>query len=882
MIDSVNPNQETDPRIREKLKDIPEQIDVVGPIVQRLIALGWELDQMMFGKKEWGVPKTPSSSNSREKGRKYDSFPVDIAIFDSPEKLGDYRALLFIVECKQESETAGLEQLDIYLGLEPHVKLGIWTNSADSSASAIFLFRDEKGKTHPQKRTVAALPTPGSKIDKDYRGLRGQDLIVPSEETLIKVLKDLLGRIVAQDPNATRREEQLDQLCNILLLKLDSDKKARMQPSKEVSFKPMASERSTGGMVKEAFKVFVDKFPDIFVDTKDKELRFADSTLAQCVDDLAPLNLVGIGPGAVSVAFQILRGAALKQEEGQYFTPQPVIEAAVRFVGINENDRILDPACGTGGFLVECLTQMRNQVENEGGDTAEISRWAQIAIHGIDKDAIAVKLTKAVMQILGDGSAHCARGDSVLTHKWEAEYPHLSVPFQNGRFTLIFTNPPFGAPLKIKRQEAVRAKLSIVEGVPDAGEIELGLAMFNRCHQLLADGGKLCIVLPETYFFSPSFKFVRDWCGRRFKPLAVINIPMDAFQGFCRAKTNLYVFEKIAEYTNVKGAGNRAKVQAEAIAAALRGDVVLLNPKTCGIYKSGGKRYKVNENGQRTVELDNEMLEHVLKYKQNGVLPPGGAYIKVDEASKNGILVPAYYDPRWDAEFDTLKAQLGCGEMTLGDMEKNELITVHGGHGSPGNDQRNGSVPYIKVSDIRSLRVNINPTNMVPLGLARKLWRGENSGLKPWDLITPNRASSNIGEFAILLPGEERVVLTKEMFVVRITDKGAALFDQFYLLWAFSLQPVRDQWRRVTLMQTNREDVGNRYKEIRLPYPNKKEWAEMRSKDFRVLFQAIASATETFQTAVRNMKLPFIGSVFSESAASFEEEDAALRRITRN
>jgi type I restriction enzyme M protein len=200
-----------------------------------------------------------------------------------------------------------------------------------------------------------------------------------------------------------------------------------------------------------------------------------------CVDELAPLNLLGVGPEVLSFAFQVLRSAALKQKEGQYFTPQPVIAAAVRAVDVPAARRILDPACGTGGFLVEAMVVRREAVEAAGGDSDEVVRWAQLALYGIDKDAIAIKLTKAVMQIMGDGSAHCARGDSVATHRWPTEYPHLCTDYKNGSFHLILTNPPFGAPLKIKRSEAKKAGLSIADGLKAGKDLELGLAMLDRC-----------------------------------------------------------------------------------------------------------------------------------------------------------------------------------------------------------------------------------------------------------------------------------------------------------------------------------------------------------------------------------------------------------------
>jgi len=489
------------------------------------------------------VPRTPAESNRREKGHEFDGFPVDIAAFSDAKHLGDYRHLLFVVECKQPTIDVGMQQLEIYLGLEPHVKLGIWANAADISATALFVFKDDKGLQVPRKQTINDFPSAGQKISPKSVKFRFKDLVIPSNEVLRKMFADLLDRVVARDSNVNRREDQLDQLCNLILLKLDSDKKGRASPTDELLFAPRASEAITAKHIRKKFEEFTAIYPDIFTRASDRELHFSDHTLHVCADELAKYNLIDVSAETVSVAFQILRSAALKQEEGQYFTPRNVIEAAVKLMQIDWNDLVMDPACGTGGFLIQCLLEMKRRHPNKAED---ISRWAQTHLFGIDKDAIGIKLTKSVMQILGDGSAHCVRGDSVLTHTWPVEYPHLlSNHFKNGRFSVIFTNPPFGAPLTISYDQAKKSGLTIADEQGAGKDLELGLAVFNRCYQLLRNDGYLCIVLPETYFFSSSDAFVRDWCKPRFRPVGVVNVPMEAFQGFARAKTNLYVFQKI-------------------------------------------------------------------------------------------------------------------------------------------------------------------------------------------------------------------------------------------------------------------------------------------------------------------------------------------------
>ena len=298
---------------------------------------------------------------------------------------------------------------------------------------------------------------------------------------------------------------------------------------------------------------------------------------------------------------------------------------------------------------------------------------------------------------------------------------------------------------------------------------------------------------------------------------------------------------------------------------------VFLNPQTCGIYKNGGPRYRTDAStGRRTDEIDNELKEHVAAYLA-GRRVAGMAKVSVSTAFRNNNLVPTYYDERYNASIRELVERLGVEAVSVGDMLDEGWITVRGGHGSPGNDQRSGTVPYIKVSDIRGMRVNINPTNLVPESVANRLWRSESSGLQAWDLITPNRASSNIGEFAVLLPSEEKIVVTKEVFVFRVVDE--TLFNHFYLLWALSLKAVREQWRRVALMQTNREDCGSRWKEILLPKPPSAEWAEDVAKAFKEYFSTIADAKPAFLEAIASDGNEYIPSVYSSAPVELEHED---------
>jgi type I restriction enzyme M protein len=283
------------------------------------------------------------------------------------------------------------------------------------------------------------------------------------------------------------------------------------------------------------------------------------------------------------------------------------------------------------------------------------------------------------------------------------------------------------------------------------------------------------------------------------------------------------------------------------------GKIMVSTAPTCGLTKGGrtlplvdpntGLRVQVldEETGEPVDAVNDKLLEDMLALNA-GTTTDTLRFIDRDQVQMN-LAVPVYYDRRYDEAFEAAMQTPQFAEFTsatLGDLVKSKVIAIRGGHGSPSADQRVGDVPYIKVSDLRAGFVNINPTNRVPHRIAERHWRGSESKLRAFDILCPERTSKNIGDFCVLMPGQERVLLTKEVIVLRPGEK--ADFDPFYILWAMTLKIVRDQWKRVVFMQTNREDVGKRYHEIRIPVPPSREIADRVSAPFRDYYTTIAEA----------------------------------------
>jgi type I restriction enzyme M protein len=528
-----------------------EHTEVRLPLIEKLIKLGWDENQIQY-KPEWGVPKSPSEASKRELGQRYNSYPCDVVIFDHPSNLGEYEHIQIIIETKAPDKNEGINQLKIYMGLEPHAMLGIWTNGTDISR----VYRLPNGSFDVEKKSD--IPSPGeSLIRGGDKKLHWNDLVPPTTLELKKSFKKLLNVIVTRDTKSTRRDDQLNSLCNVLLAKLEGDKIAKFEQGSPCPFQVWNTERKTADRVRNLFKGMKRSHKDLFVDDSDDEINFDDHTISMCAFELANFQLRDTPISIISEAFQIFRTSSLKSEEGQYYTPFPVIRSAIKLMEISPSDTVLDPACGTGGFVLEAFRQL---VENHPTmSKSDTIAWANRNLYAVDKDRINVKLTKAIMLTIGDGSTNTFLGDSIRQHLWKNHFPELQTKLRDGSFSCILTNPPFGKNLKVSKSDAKASSITVSRKPKKLSngefefsksiytEREIGILFVERCYKLLEEGGRLGIILPETYMFSPSYGWFRQWIESRFILIGFLNIKMEAFQGFCRAKTNFYIFEKTGD-----------------------------------------------------------------------------------------------------------------------------------------------------------------------------------------------------------------------------------------------------------------------------------------------------------------------------------------------
>lgn len=526
-------------------------------VIRELIRLGWKETQLRW-KPEWPVPDTPHDLTKRERGQKYAICgSADLVAF--ADESGEWYALQVIFEFKAPDIAHGKAQLLRYLSNEPMAKMGYWTNGSQTLAvykrhQSDWVFVENAGLPHPSDDLTQPPEVPPS-----WNSMRQ-----PSEAELSGALKRLVATVVVSDPHVARREDQLRELLHILLVKLESDAVASRSANRNnpVDFRiygdSLTKVALTASKIRDSFKDYFHKQRTRIFNTSDREELFlSDDTIFAVVAEISPFKILGDDVDLLAKAFQIFRTSATKSGEGQYLTPLRVVRPAVMAMEITSSDKVIDPACGTGAFVVEALRQVA-QREFPGDDEAyHLVKWANDNLYGVDKDDIGVKLTKATMVAMRDGSTHVLLGDAIRTNHWSARYPRLSQElgapaekFGLEQFTVVVTNPPFGESLKVKAADCRAAGYTIsnyaaMKGKSDHADLEIGLVYLEQCYRLLRVGGRVGIILPETYFFSYSYRWLPYWLSGRLALRGMLNIPMEAFEEFCRAKTNFYIFEKI-------------------------------------------------------------------------------------------------------------------------------------------------------------------------------------------------------------------------------------------------------------------------------------------------------------------------------------------------
>ena len=453
-----------------------------------------------------------------------------------------------MVECKKKSRADGRKQLEDYLRFCT-ARAGVWFNGDQR----LFLKKVEaRGRILFEE--IPNIPKFGQRLE-DVGRFRRQDL--KPATNLKSLFRTIRNYLAANAVGATRDEIFAQQLINLIFCKIYDERFTR--PSDMVTFRAGVdeSDRDVQKRIRGLFDLVKKKYGDV-VEINDAITLDARS-LTYVVGELQLYALTESERDAVGEAFEVFIGPSLKGGQGQFFTPRNVVKMIIDMIDPGINDRIIDPACGSGGFLVEALRQVWRKIDSEGREfgwpdkevDAEKQKAAISNFRGIDKDDFLAKVAKAYMAILGDGRGGVFCENSLeQPEKWDRK---ARDEIRLGSFDVVITNPPFGKKLAIDSQDILRHfDLGHSWSENEEGKFEKGalqekqppqILFIERCLSLLRPGGKLGIVLLESIFGMPKYRYIVDWITQRAKILAIVTLPEDLFQPHTHAKTCVVIIE---------------------------------------------------------------------------------------------------------------------------------------------------------------------------------------------------------------------------------------------------------------------------------------------------------------------------------------------------
>ena len=242
------------------------------------------------------------------------------------------------------------------------------------------------------------------------------------------------------------------------------------------------------------------------------------------------------------VAFEQFMDGFFKGDFGQYFTPREIIAFAADMTRPKADELVLDPACGSGGFLLYALDKVRREAAeyHKPGSVEHYTHWHDFAeknLYGVEINDEIARVAKMNMILHDDGHSNVI-GEDALDRLEQVRKRTGNNGFKEGRFDLILTNPPFGAQVNLtERPYLSDYALGIQEDAKGRSKARKNqkteILFIERIWQFLKPGtGRAAVVLPDGILTNSSLQYVRDFLLERFQLLAVVSLPQTAFAHF--------------------------------------------------------------------------------------------------------------------------------------------------------------------------------------------------------------------------------------------------------------------------------------------------------------------------------------------------------------
>ncbi len=474
-------------------------------------------------------------------GREIHAKAADVVVYKE-DKVTPY----IIVEVKSPTEEKGIDQLKSYLNAEG-CEIGVWSNGKDK----VILYRNYPNQFED---TLPDIPS----ADKTIDDLLSEQKTLGDTDPKFDLKRAI--EIVEELVLANAGVDVFTEVFKLIYAKLYDELEAEKRTSNEILFRKYKDPQKTYTAINELFRKAIYKWPGIFYEQE--RIRLTPEHLSVVVGEMEKARLFGADLSIIDEAFEYLIPEVAKGKKGQYFTPRHVINMIVKMLNPKPQEYVIDPAAGSGGFLISAMHWV-----NEQHLTNALSRqeYAQQYLYGIDFADETAKVSRALMLIAGDGRSHLFKLNSLDPREWQGEEdeklharrelrPRLlkfsdyreqednEKTFKNFSFDVLLTNPPFAGELKdqglLRQYEFGKKKGKLVN------KVERHVLFIERALELVKPGGRIGIVLPQGVLNNTNMEYIRKWLFDKARILAVVGLHGNTFKPHTGTKTSVLFLQK--------------------------------------------------------------------------------------------------------------------------------------------------------------------------------------------------------------------------------------------------------------------------------------------------------------------------------------------------
>lgn len=439
---------------------------------------------------------------------------------------------------------------------------------AQALSYANFLRADYAQATNGKEKTTLYIKEDGNDTINDIPSYGGNAplwkyLRDSKDNNITKItteeLKSLLSKIHDYLWNGGKRNpaEAFSEFSKIIFTKIMDEKIAEYDPDYKQEHYEFQKNRDEDKLALEKrIKGLYEKYKEKDSNVFDNALILDSDEIKFLVEKLEAISLSETDLDIKGKVFQKFFADFFKGTAGQYFTPLNIVRFIIECFDISKDDLVLDPSCGSGGFLLQTLQYMQEKSKSLKTETAQRRFWHAFAeknLYGIEISGGISQTAKMNMIIHDDGHTNVITADGLDSFE---NFIKKNNKFQKNTFSFIFTNPPFGSSIPASKSyfedfSFAKSEAHFIDKIIDKkspknlSTQKSEILFLERYFAFLKEGGIVACVLPDGILTNSSLQYVRDYLLERFYLLASFSLPQHTFSNYgAGVKSSILVLKK--------------------------------------------------------------------------------------------------------------------------------------------------------------------------------------------------------------------------------------------------------------------------------------------------------------------------------------------------